>query len=94
MLTALRILNLVIWGALLLCMIPGAQATVRGKEVRRGDPWRLGVAAVSIVIILGNIRWLVAPDNAALFIAIYVLTAIVGGYKIVLAKTYGRGPKL
>jgi hypothetical protein len=75
-------------------MLPGAYSAVTGKNVRRGDPMRLGMACVCTVMILGNIRWLVAPDNAAFFAAIYVLSALSGAYIAILAKTYGRGPKL
>lgn len=94
MLTALRLLNVLIWTGLLVYMLPGARHAVTGKEVRRADPWQLSVAVVSFVIILGNLRFLLAPENETMFAAVYVLTAIVGIYKIILARTYGRGPKL
>jgi hypothetical protein len=92
--TALRILNLIIWGALLVYTLPAAFGVIAGKDVRRADPWRLSVASVCIVIILGNLRWLIAPTNETLFALIYVLTAIVGVYKFILVRTYGRGPRL
>jgi hypothetical protein len=92
--TALRILNLVIWGALFVYMLPSAHHVVTGKDVRRADPMRLGVAAVCVVMVLGNIRWLLAPDNEMLFATIYALSAMVGVYKIILARAYGRGPRL
>jgi hypothetical protein len=94
MLTALRILNLVIWSALFVVMLPGARQAIGGKDWRRGDPWQLSVAAVCIVMVLGNLRWLLAADNDTLFALIYVLSSIVGLYKLLLARTYGRGPKL
>lgn len=93
-LTALRIANLLIWGFLFLYVLRGASHAVSGKETRRGDPMRLSIASVCIIMILGNIRWLMAPEDQGLFAVIYVLSAIVGIYKIVLARTYGRGPKL
>jgi hypothetical protein len=94
LLTALRVANLIVWGALFIYMLPAARHAITGKDVRRADPMRLSVAAVCIVMILGNIRWLFAPDNQTLFASIYVLSAFVGVYKIILARTYGRGPKL
>lgn len=94
MLTALRILNIFIWSGLLVYVFAGAAAAVTGKDVRRADPWRLSVAAVSVFIVLGNLRWLFAPDNEALFRAVYILGAVIGLFKIYLARTYGRGPKL
>lgn len=93
-LTALRILNLLIWVGLFVCVFSGARSAITGKDVHRGDPWRLSVAAVCVVIILGNLRWLLAPNNAALFASVYALTGIVGIYKIILARVYGRGPRL
>lgn len=94
LLTVLRVLNILIWGALFAFVVGGAWTAIRGKDVRRSDPWRLGVAAVSAFIILGNLRWILAPDSDALFRAIYMMGAIVGLYKIYLVCTYGRGPKL
>lgn len=94
MLTALRVINIVVWSGLLLYMIPGAHHAVTGKDVRRGDPMRLGVGAVCLVMLLGNLRWLLVPDSDLLFAAIYVLSAIVGLYVARLAHAYGRGPKL
>jgi hypothetical protein len=94
LLTALRLLNVLIWTGLLLYMLPGARQAVIGTGVRRSDPWQLSVAFISVAIVLGNLRFLLAPDNDAMFAAVYVLTAIVGVYKIVLARTYGRGPHL
>lgn len=92
--TALRLLNLAVWGLLLLYMIPGAHHAITGKDVRRGDPMRLGVGVVSIVMVLGNIRWLAAPDNMNLLAAVHILALLAGLYIALLAKTYGRGPKL
>jgi hypothetical protein len=92
--TALRILNIVIWGALFVYMQPAAWSAVRARDIRRGDPMRLGVASVCMVMILGNLRWLFAPDNDALFASIYVLSSVVGLYLIRLAYAYGRGPRL
>jgi hypothetical protein len=94
MLTALRVLNLIIWSALFVAMAPGAVHAISGKDWRRGDPWQLSVAAVCIVMVLGNLRWLFAADNDTLFALVYVLSSIVGLYKLLLARTYGRGPKL
>lgn len=94
MLTALRIINIAIWGALLAYMLPSARIAVIGKDVRRADPWRLSVAAVAILMILGNLRWLLAPDSDLLLGAVSALGIIVGAFKIILARTYGRGPKL
>jgi drug/metabolite transporter (DMT)-like permease len=94
MLTVLRIANVGIWAALLACMFTGARSAVTGKEVRRGDPMRLGLSAVCLVMILSNVRWLLMPESDALFAAIYVLSALVGLYVIMLGRAYGRGPRL
>lgn len=90
--TALRVINLLIWSGLFFYMLPGAWAALRGREVHRGDPMRLSVAMVSLVIIFGNLRFLFAADNEDLFAAIYVLCAAIGLYKFRLAHLYGRGP--
>lgn len=94
MLTALRILNILVWGGLLIYMLPGARSAWHGRDIRRADPWRLSVAAVCFLIILGNLRWLFAPDSDALLTAVSLLSILVGIYKIKLAHAYGRGPRL
>jgi hypothetical protein len=94
LLTILRVVNLLVWGALFIAMVPGARHAVTGKDWRRGDPWQLSVAAVCIVMVLGNLRWLLAPDNEDLFALVYVLSSAVALYKLLLSRTYGRGPKL
>lgn len=92
--TALRVLNVAIWAGLLAYMVPGAWCAIRNREVRRGDPMRLGVACVCLIIIGGNLRFLLAPDSDALWIALYVMSAAVGLYIARLATAYGRGPKI
>ena len=94
MLTVLRLANIAIWTGLLIYMLPSAKQAVSGKEVRRADPMRLSVASVCLLIILGNLRWLFAPDNEMLLGAVSVLSIIVGMFKIVLSRAYGRGPRL
>lgn len=78
-----------------MCMAPGAWSVIRNNGgVRRGDPMRVGVAGVAIVMILANFRWLLAAENDLLFAVIYLLNAGVGLFMISLARTYGRGPRI
>jgi predicted membrane channel-forming protein YqfA (hemolysin III family) len=91
---ALRVLNLIIWSGLLIYMSSGAFHAVTGRDVRRNDVWRLSVVSVAIVMILGSLRWLFARDNEMLFAWVTALSVIVGAFKIMLAKAYGRGPRL
>lgn len=94
MLTALRVLNLVVWTVLLFYMLPSSRHAVFGKDMRRGDPMRLSVAAVCVVMILGNLRWLMAPGSQTLLAGITALSLAVGCFKIALARAYGRGPRI
>lgn len=92
LLDILRVVNVLIWTLLLLYMIPGAKNAIWGTDTRRGDPMRLGVAFVCLVMIGGNLRWLFAPDDRSMWVALYVMSAAVGLYIAKLAKAYGRGP--
>lgn len=92
--TPLRIINLAIWGALLLYSLPGAWGAVSGRGVRRGDPMRLACVATSFVEIGFTLRWLLAPTNVTLWQALYVLSAMTGLYVIRVAWAYGRGPRV
>jgi hypothetical protein len=92
--TALRILNLIIWGGMMIYMAPGAWSAVSGKALRRGDPMRLACFATAFVIVGFNLRWLLLADNMMVWQALYVLSAGVGVYIVVLAHAYGRGPRV
>jgi hypothetical protein len=61
-----------------------------GALTRCASAWQRS----SIVMILGNLRWLFAPENMNLLGAVSMLSLLVGIYKIILARTYGRGPRL
>ena len=90
----LRWLNLVIWIGLFLYMVPAARVAIIGKDTRRGDPMRLGVAFICLVMIGGNLRWLFAPDSKSLLAVIHVFAAAAGLYTARLANAYGRGPRI
>ena len=92
--TALRILNIVVWGALFAYMLPGAWSAAYGGNVRRGDPMRLAVAATCLVMIGFSLRWLLAPESLLIWRTLYVLSAAVAAYIAVLARAYGRGPRV
>lgn len=92
--TLLRILNVVVWAAMLIYMLPGAWAAVRGVGVRRGDPMRLACALTAVVMLGHIVRWLVAPGDELTFKALYVLGAALAVYILALAHAYGRGPRV
>lgn len=94
--TALRILNLVVWGAMLAYMAPGAVAAVT-RRARYGDPMRLACAATAFVFIGFNAYWLAArqayrPDTT--MNVLLLLSAALGAYILNLGRTYGRGARL
>jgi hypothetical protein len=90
----LRILNVVVWGIMLVYMIPGAWSAAFGKDLRRGDPMRLACLSTAFVMVGFNLRWLLAPDSIVLWQALYGLSAASGVYIILLARAYGRGPRV
>ncbi len=93
--TALIIANICAWGSLLVYMLlRGAWAALRGKAPRHGDPMRVGVAAVAVVMLGFFVRRLVAPNSDLAFNSLAVLSILVAAYVASLARTYGRGPKL
>ncbi len=92
--TTLRILTIIAWGLLLLYMAPGAWSAARGKATRHGDPMRLGVALVCLLMIGFVGRWLIAPNVQSIHLTLYGLAILTAGYIAWLARGYGRGPKL
>ncbi len=89
--TELRIINVILWSGVLLYMLPAAWNAAFGKQVRRGDPMRLGVFATSFVMISFFARWLIAPESILTWQALHVLAAAVAIYIGFLARSYGRG---
>ena len=58
--TALRILNLITWGIMLVYMLPGAWSATTA-QARYGDPMRLACAATAFVFIGFNLYWVFGP---------------------------------
>ena len=92
--TALRILNVIAWGIVLLYMIPGAWSAGFGKDRRRGDPMRLAGAINAFLMAGFSLRWLFAPTDEMIWMALYFLCFINAIYIIVLARVYGRGSRI
>lgn len=94
LLDILRWANVLIWTGLLIYMMPGAKTAIVGKDTRRGDPMRLGVSFVCLLMIGGNLRWIFAPESQTLLGVLHLIAAAVGLYIARLAKAYGRGPRI
>lgn len=92
--TELRVLNVIVWAGVLIYMIPSAWPAVRGVDMRRGDPMRLACAATAFVMLGFVVRWLIAPQDMLSWAALYVLSAALGVYIVLLARAYGRGPRV
>lgn len=92
--TALRILNLIVWGFMLVYMARGAWSAMFGDEMRRGDPMRLACFATAIVMCGFTLRWLVAPADQISFAVLYALAIADAVFIIALGRAYGRGPRV
>jgi hypothetical protein len=91
--TVLRILNLIVWGAMLAYMLPGAWSSTTSRA-RYGDPMRLACALTAIIMLGFNTRALLAPDDELLWKALLLLSAALACFITKLGMTYGRGPRL
>jgi len=93
MLTALRVLNLIAWSAVLIMMAPAVWSIVRG-QARAGDPYRLVFFAYALMAIGFSARWLVAASSNQAYVVLYLLSATVAVLTIKAAWSYGRGSRL
>jgi hypothetical protein len=91
--TALRILNLAVWGIMMAYMLPGAWSALTSRA-RYGDPMRLACALTAIVMIGFNARALLVPDDLLLWKGLLALSAALAVFILKLGTTYGRGPLL
>ena len=71
--TALRIINLIVWGALFLYMVCGAWSAAHGMGVRVGDPMRLASAAVALLVCGFTLGPMVAPNSNTVWAGLHVL---------------------
>lgn len=86
----LFILALLIWAAALVYALPGALGAF-GKQPRRGDAMRAGVAAVAAMVVFGSLLRLLVPDSQSLIAALFVYVSGVGCFVLWLMRSYGRG---
>jgi hypothetical protein len=91
--TALRILNIITWGVMLVYMLPGGWSATTARA-RYGDPMRLACALTGFVMLGFNLRALLAPDDETLWKMLLVLSAVLALYILRLGRTYGRGSLL
>lgn len=92
--TALRIINLIVWLSLAVYMLPAVISSFCGVNTRYGDPMRVAVFATCLVIAGFSLRWLIAPENEAMWRVLYILSAADALYIALLARTYGRGHRV
>lgn len=88
--TELRILNIIIWGAMMIYMALGAWAVVSGGA-RRGDPMRLACFLTGAVFVGYHLRALFWPGNETAANGLHVAAALIPVYIICLGRAYGRG---
>lgn len=94
--TALRILNLIVWAMMLAYMLPGAVAAST-RHARYGDPMRLACALTAVVFIGFNAFWLATEHSVApstTLNLLLVLSAALALFILRLGLTYGRGGRL
>lgn len=95
MMDALRIANLIVWGVFMLpFMASGAWSAMSGREMRRGDPMRLACFATGLIICGFNVRGMIAPDDELSRVILYLLSIADGVFIMLLARAYGRGPRV
>jgi hypothetical protein len=90
--TPFWIVNSILYGALFFSALPGAWAAVTGRETRLGDPVRLFILSVAVMMAGFSLRWLVAPANEPAWQALYLLSAVNAVYGFIILCSYGRGP--
>ena len=88
--TALFLVALLIWSAVLIYALPGALAAF-GRSPRHGDPMRAGVAVVAIVFLCGSLLRLFAVTDETIIAGLFVAVIGTGLFVMWLMKTYGRG---
>lgn len=92
----LRLINIAVWGAMLVYMLPGAWSATTVRA-RYGDPMRLACALTGIVFLAFNGYWIVNAASAPsdpFMMALLVLSAALACFILKLGRTYGRGPRL
>jgi uncharacterized membrane protein YeiH len=84
--------TLVVWIVVGIYAFRGAFSAAVFASHRRGDPMRLAVFLVAVIMAGGTLRWILAPDNETLWKAVYVVAVLTAIYIVRLMHAYGRGP--
>jgi hypothetical protein len=87
----LRVGCLLLWAAAALVLAPGALRYVRGR-FDGCDAYRTAFFFTALLFIGSLSRWILAPDDEEIFVALYAMTAALAVYVMILA-VQGRPPR-
>ena len=87
--TLLWWLNTIVWAIVAAIMAPAAIRAAT-PTCRGDDPWRLMAFGCALMMGGFSLRWIVAADNIVLWKLLYVLSAGLAVYIIVIARILGR----
>lgn len=89
-LTALRLTSIVAWFIVAVALGGSAYRAVTGKTYAY-DNFRACFFFVALLMLGFNGRWLVAPNDRSIWVALYALSVLVAFFILRVARAHGRG---
>jgi hypothetical protein len=85
----LRVACLVLWAVVAAITAPVAVRVIRGRYTDEDE--HQSFKFFTALLFIGSLgRWLIFPDNQGLFLGLYLLTATLAIYALVLIRQYWR----
>lgn len=89
-LTCLRLVSIAAWALVAGCLGGSAYRAIRGRTFAY-DNFRAGFFFVALLMIGFNLRWLLAPDDQGVWLALYALSALVAFFVLKVVRAHGKG---
>lgn len=82
----LRVATFLIWAAVAVVKLPPVLRYLRGREFTKVDEYRAVLFFVALVFIGSISRWLFAPNDESLFLAVTALSCGLGCFVLILSR--------
>lgn len=92
MMSALLILSMVSWSAVVIYMAPAVYSAIMGRP-RRGDPARVVCFGFGLLCVGGVSRIMFFPDSDEALAVVVLAGIILAWHTIYAARSYGRGSR-
>ena len=86
----LRLACMAAWAIVALSVLPSAYRAIRQRACEN-DPFRAAFAFVGLLLMGFNLRWLIAPEDVAVWLALHGISLLLALYVFRVCRAHGPG---